>query len=233
MGVSEAVLNWGIPNILSTVNNTLIVTINGTPYTATVPQGFYTVQALLDALVVSLNTAATGVATFSIVTRGAERALSSTVEYNISPTALSYQMNFGSPNFISAVHTIDNPVILNYNYIDFVCNDITYNQALKDSSTNPNVRDVLYRWWFAWDSPPVLDTYGYPILQGYTPFTARRAIAFPKQIRWENKMPVGNLSFAVYGNNPNMPNAYSVPLDARLTSYGNMEWGMNFLVSED
>ena len=106
MAVSEVLLNWGIPNVISLVNNTFTVIVNGpggpTTYTVTLPQAFYTVQAALDALVVLLN-AAQVIAVFSITQVGSNRALSSTVAYKITPTTLSAQLNFYSPTFFSSV----------------------------------------------------------------------------------------------------------------------------------
>jgi hypothetical protein len=238
LAVSEVVLNWGIPNVIPQTNNTLSLVIDSaptqTPVTVNLPLGFYTVQAALDALVILLN-GAQAVAIFSITTLGSYRQLTSTVTYNITPTVLSNQLNFYLPAAFSLSHPIFNPVLLNYNYIDFVCNDITYNQSLKDATTNVDVKDILYRWWFSWDNVSTLDTYGFPILQGYTSFVSRRPIAFPKQVRWENNMPLGNLRFQVYGNNPSIgqPNPYSNPIPANLAQEGGMTWGMTLLVSED
>jgi hypothetical protein len=72
---------------------------------------------------------------------------------------------------------------------------------VKDATTSPFVSiDVIYRWVFANDEadPTAVDTYGYPILQGYTPFKSRRYLAFPKQVRWDPLLPIGNLQFQTY-----------------------------------
>lgn len=85
-----------------------------------------------------------------------------------------------------------------FRYLDFVSQQLTYNQDLKDGATNVVNRDVLCRWYMAWDQPPPLDALGFPILMGYTPFQLRRIFSPPKQIRWDNIQPLGNLSFTVY-----------------------------------
>ena len=122
------------------------------------------------------------------------------------------------------------PRILPYNYLDFVSTQLTYNQDLKDADTSQQSRDVLYRWYFAWDTPTEYDSYGFPIVQGYRQFIQRRYIPFPKQIRWNSTQPVGAVSFQVYDDLDNLV----------LTSeFGNsegqpeMEFQMTFLLSED
>lgn len=85
-------------------------------------------------------------------------------------------------------------------YLDFVSNPLTYNQDLKDASTAPIVRDVLARWYMAYDNYTAVDGYGFPILMGYEPFVLRRIFSPPKQIRWDNIQPVGQLEFQVYND---------------------------------
>lgn len=86
-------------------------------------------------------------------------------------------------------------------YLDFVSQQLTYNQELKDSSTAPLVRDVLARWYMSYDNPVGTDAYGFPIYMGYAPFTLRRLFNPPKQIKWDPKQPLGNIAFIVYGDN--------------------------------
>jgi hypothetical protein len=94
---------------------------------------------------------------------------------------------------------VNNPKLLPYTYLDFACDNLTYCQNVKDQTTNYTVRNLLYRWNFAFDNSPITyDAYGYPILQGYQAFVARRELATPKQIRWEPNLPIGQLSFQVF-----------------------------------
>lgn len=83
-------------------------------------------------------------------------------------------------------------------YLDFVSPELTYNQDVKDASTAPLVRDVLARWYMAYDNQVATDAYGFPILMGYAPFSLRRIFSPPKQIKWAANQPVGNLAFTVY-----------------------------------
>jgi len=110
-------------------------------------------------------------------------------------------------------------------YLDFVSQNLTYNQDLKDSTTNTIVRDVLCRWYMASSNEnQVYDKYGYALSMGYKPFKARRTFSPPKQIRWSNSQPIGQLSFQVYDNNNNLAN-YGVN--------GGYNWYMTLQISED
>jgi hypothetical protein len=54
----------------------------------------------------------------------------------------------------------------------------------------------------------------------------RRAFAYPKQIRWESNVPVGNLLFEVFDDQGNQ-------LAITAGSIYNTDWFMTLLVSED
>lgn len=103
-----------------------------------------------------------------------------------------------------------------------MCNQLTYNQAVKDASTSPNERDVLCRWYFDYDNQTPTDGYGFPILMGYAPFCLRRLFNPPKQIQWETNIPVGNLSFQLYDDDGTL-----VPVNSRT------EYLMTLQVSEN
>jgi hypothetical protein len=92
------------------------------------------------------------------------------------------------------------PNLLAYNYIDITSSQIASQQKVKDSTTSTfDAIDVIYRWVFAYDDASApLDGYGYPIIQGYLPFTSRRYLSFPKQVRWDPLLPIGNLTFQTY-----------------------------------
>jgi len=240
LAVNEIVLNWGRGNIIAGINDSIRVNLTNntgpvtTSYTVSINQGFYNVNTLLDLIVTRLN-AQFAPAVFAITLGNGVYAMTVSAGYifDFDAGILVQQLGIGTPNTPSPLHAITNPVVLPYTYLDFVCNDLTYNQSLKDATTNPIVRDVLYRWYFAWDNvPTALDAYGFPILQGYSPFVCRRALPFPKQIRWENNMPVGNLNFQVYGYCPQAQGGvYDTPLPADVAA--KMYWAMSLLVSED
>lgn len=93
------------------------------------------------------------------------------------------------------------PNLLATDYIDITCPQLASQQKVKDATTSTfDAIDVVYRWVFANDdaNPTTFDTYGYPILQGYKGFKSRRLLPFPKQIRWDPLIPVGNLDFQTY-----------------------------------
>jgi len=119
------------------------------------------------------------------------------------------------------------PNLLAYNYIDITSPQLASQQKVKDSTTSTfDAIDVIYRWCFSNDEGDATgyDTYGYPVLQGYFPFVSKRYLSFPKQIRWDPLIPIGNLQFQTYTD------------QERLLSYEGVaeqfEFKMLFLVSE-
>ena len=113
-----------------------------------------------------------------------------------------------------------------YKYLDFVSSQLTYNQELKDSSTNTDVRDTLCRWYMSVDNiPNNRDTYGFPIYLEYTPFSISKLYPFPKQIKWDPTMPVGQLQFQVYAT------TYDTN-ETQLLDVNRYEWRMTLQVSE-
>jgi hypothetical protein len=201
VGTTEVVLNWVEPNIVTGDNDTFTVvkTAGAVSYTVTVPEGTYTVAQLLDTLVTLLNAAGTGI-TWSITGVAGNCGLSGTAAFTIPATTLSDQLNITDATSSTKSFITPSPDIRRYPFIDFVSSQLTYNQALKDSSTSPGQPQVLCRWYMAWDEQPLIDAYGFPILMGYTPFCARRTFNPPKQIRWSPNQPIGNLAFQVYDN---------------------------------
>jgi hypothetical protein len=100
-----------------------------------------------------------------------------------------------------ATWTAYKPSLLPYQYIDITSSQISSQQKVKDATTSPfDSIDVIYRWCFVNDEsfPVSYDAYNYPILPGYLPFSCKRTLAFPKQIRWDPLLPIGNLTFQTY-----------------------------------
>jgi hypothetical protein len=230
IGTTEVVLEWTQPNISLDLNNTILyldIKNNSISYITqtSIPGGNYTVSALLDAIVAEFNiqnSATVGGAQLDFTQVGTANALTliaTTGVYGIFNPAIipvGQRLN-GLVNLVqqNPAATLANggvnenllifaPDIRPYRYIDFVSRELTYNQQLKDSSTAPIVRDVLCRWYFAYDNPVQDDTYGYPILQGYVPFVERRLFNPAKQIRWNNSQSVGQISFEVYDDQGNL-----------------------------
>jgi len=224
LAVNEVVMDYCIPNVRAVDgNNTFTVVVGaGVSFTVTVPDGFYAVSDLLDALVVLLNAAGTGVGqTWSLTTTNGI-FLTYTSNYQVTETTLSVQLNLTGISTPSTSKQIECPVILNSKYFDIVCDNLTYCQDLKDSSTSSLSRDVLYRWYLAWDNEGSYDAYGFPILQGYRTFIQRRYLSFPKQIKWDNNQPIGQLGFQVYNSSGEIVSV----------SGGEIEFNLSLLVSE-
>jgi len=225
IATTEVVLDWNVPNIQATYgSNTFTVAVTGGG-TATIvlPEGFYTVAETLDAIVAGLNATSGIGATFSIVA-GPPVALTSTVAFTVTATTLSNMLGV-EPSVAAARFVIIKPDLRIYKYIDFLSPQLTYNQDLKDGTTSSKDSNSLCRWYFAWGQTPDLDTYGFPILQGYTQFVERRLFNPPKQIRWENNMPVGQLSFQLVG-----PDGQLIGKETDVTF---LDWLMTLQVSED
>jgi len=134
------------------------------------------------------------------------------IPFAFNYTTLAKQMNFLNRTSASTITTpqyaLDlnpvNPDLRLFRYIDFTSPTLTNNQNVKDATTNTDVVNSLARWYFAWggqsqDSTTNVDKYGFPIYQGYRPFIERREFSTPKQIKWETNIPIGQISFQVYG----------------------------------
>jgi hypothetical protein len=254
MAVQEVVLDWGIPNVSPVHENEFFVFTYEFPPAGPVqswvevPAGFYTVKDMLDTLVSQMNVDV-GVPGAFVITSGATGVYMK-VDQTVVPGG-TFEINevFPGPpekngeNLAYQIFTegqVNNgqaqsypilcPRLLPYRYLDFVCNQLTYNQELKDSDTSQASRDVLYRWYFGWDNETSYDAYGFPVLQGYRSFIQRRLISFPKQIRWNTEQPVGNLQFQVYDDTDEIVDVDAFPADE---GGAEMEFQMTFLLSED
>lgn len=247
MALQEIVLDYGIPNISSIhQNDTFYITYNigagNVNTSAVLPAGWYSVKEALDTIVSQLN-ATIGAGTFQIVSGQGQ------VSLDMTNNTHTFRINSvdpitGEPNILADQLFTENqqdtalrnffyvvaPRLIPYRYLDFVCNQLTYNQKLKDNDTSEETRDVLYRWYFAWDEDTTYDAYDFPILQGYRPFIQRRLIAFPKQIQWTPNMPVGNLNFQVYDDTDTIVDASAFP---STDGGAEMEFQMTLLLSED
>lgn len=209
IGLTEIALKWDTPNISSRIgNNTLLLDISGAganPYTLTFPNQFANTAAdILDGIKNYVNdiSGTTGGFTFTI-SNGQNTLRPSTYQmigsrtFKFRDTTLAQQMNIYSSSYQLYVEPTA-PDLRPFAYIDFVSPNLTYNQDLKDGSTNKNVVDVLQRFYFAEEFTAV-DKYNFPILLGYSPFVIVRAYNPPKQIKWSAQQPIGQLQFQLYG----------------------------------
>lgn len=226
IGATEVVLEWNNPNI-DADNNTLTFDVSGTAgIVLTLLPGFFTVASIMNAIVEKLNEA-TSAARFAVVDNGGLYGIEDTDggggnTITVADSPLRTQMGLvassGTP-FLTPL----GPDLRPYRYLDFVSDQLTYNQNLKDATSNLRDQSVLVRWYFAYDNPIPTDEYGFPVLMGYEAFVVRRLYNPPKQIAWENNMPIGQVSFQVYGN------------DGKLVvdNGENSQWLMTLQISEN
>lgn len=245
---NEVCLDWCVDNINEYWgNNTIGFTPAALPnstITVTLDNGEYTVSQALQKITSGFNSNAIATANgLTLSTISGTSAYSgdaslmmystaTAVQFAVEPEKLQSMLNL-TPDSNLLANGLDCPKILPTSYLDFVCPNLTQNQNLKDGSTSLITQDIIYRWYLAWDSQEWPDDLGYPIYQGYKRFIQRRPIAFPKQIRWENNIPIGQLAFQVLDDAgivlPNsLINNYS-----SITNKSELEWQMTFLVSEE
>jgi hypothetical protein len=243
IGTTELVLDWAVPNISASIGNNTFTVLQSpaTEVSITLGTSYYTVEEALDQIVVELNDAGTLNGTFSIVSNNGQVLLSNDVSgFDIGDEILAAQLGFeilegmATDKIVGARAPAD---LRLFKYLDFVSPELTYCQDLKDSSTSIPVKDVLARWYMAYDTYSISDGYGFPILMGYKPFVVRRAFNPPKQIRWEPNLPIGQLSFEVYGRV-----ATEIAVGALSYTFkspyvlaavgGNLSWLMTLQVSE-
>jgi hypothetical protein len=246
IGTTEVVLEWTTPNISAALGNNVIAfdlsgNTSGTiTDSITLLDGFYTAYDIAN-LIAPLLTVEAAAAPLVPLPVFAAVANPSGLGGNITATN-DVWVRF-HPGFIQSALGLTTTYV-NYNnlnpipiqqsdlrgirYLDFVSAQLTYNQDLKDSSTNVAVRDVLCRWYMAYDQPAPQDAWGLPIEMGMSPFVLRRIFSPPKQIRWDNIQPIGSIAFEVYRDAGATGNPYAL---APFTDTTN--WLMTLQVSEN
>jgi hypothetical protein len=236
IATTEVVLEY---NTFNVTGATLTIDVSGGTVSNFICfAGNYTVAMLIDFVVAQLTAklpgttwavvpfAGTGLPVVRIaITAGAPVTikLSGKVADLLGITSTTYQ-TYATNGGPAVRYNVD---LRPFRYLDFVSAQLTYNQDLKDATTNLNVRDVLCRWYMDWDEPPAYDKYGFPILMGYLPFQMRRIFSPPKQIRWDNMQSLGSLEFQVYDNT-----GVLAPLVSSTGNYVS-NWLMTLQVSEN
>ena len=263
LAMSEIVLEWNIFNLSVSLGNiftglALRNTSTGviTTFNISIPQGNYTVQMALDALVVALNLQVTPQNLFSVTNSvgsaggvAGKKAITNagpweyaffrtigSVPASPAPFIKDLAQSLGfivydtapnSPANFRNIWTAYKPNLNAYSYIDITSPQLASQQKVKDATTSSfDSIDVIYRWVLANDEadPSAVDGYNYPILQGYLPFTSRRYLSFPKQVRWDPLIPIGNLQFQTYTDQEKL-----LSYDGLLESF---EFKMLMLISE-
>lgn len=275
IALAEVLLDWGIPNVAAWWGNNTISVTNGASggnFSVVIPDGFYTAIQCLQQVAAEVNAAAIAggdALRLSVQFDGFDVKLVSTGAGNdpfyivwidgIDPPYSLARQLFTSAQLAGAaiqdtVLVCSSPRVLGTTYIDIVSPQLTYNQDLKDATTDLLSRDVLYRWYFANDNVPqerepilVEQAAGVaapavwlqrptdlPVLQGYTSFVSRRALPVPKQIKWNPAQPIGQVQFQVFDDRGRIINTANFPLNA-LTGFGgaNFQFQMSMLLSEN
>ena len=122
-------------------------------------------------------------------------------------------------------------------YVDIVCNQLTNNQALKDTTSQVVVRDSLCRLYLV--NPGTLQSTVQPsdaafCPPGCAPMVVYRDFTHPKQIQWlPNQNIAGSLTFSVY-DDTGAPLEESDPFFSPGVGYLNRtDWSLTLLVSEN
>jgi hypothetical protein len=255
LGLSEVVFPWTIPNINFQTDRILITyqPPAGLPITTTVQigAGFYKpselATAITNALIV-IDPLFTG----TVITYGDSLSF----DFNFTATTLlsvefrtmPYQPNVLLPNYYEFQNTKqlydvlgfmsvpfgsrfngDSTLCQSTRYVDIVCQILTYNQALKDTTTQLIARDSLARLYLGalnsnMNVPPSDPTFAPP---GTTPGVIYAMYNNPKQINWTPNQPVpSGLRFEVFDDE-------GMPLDMLFQSSPEINWSASILISEN
>jgi hypothetical protein len=207
------------------------------PFTVRINPGWYTLTTLGAELQRAIRA--------SVVNGGANKP-SFTVAYNPATYVYEAVANVGADTFEFAPSTQTTtglyemmgwtqlgfvlgmasgiPTLLSTEFVDIVSSNLTYAQDVKDGDTD-KARDVVARIYLAKDG---VDTD--PSSLGSQPFTIYRQFATPKQIKWDNDLPIGQLSFQMYDDKGNILSSLNPTATLYDTTLGN--WSITLLVSE-
>lgn len=125
-------------------------------------------------------------------------------------------------------------------YVDIVCSILTYNQSLKDTTSQVIARDALCRVYLGavnsvMTVPPSDPSFAPP---GTTPGVIYTLYGFPKQIQWIPNQPVpSGLRFQVFDDEGRPLDELFDPPSNDNTAFsllgGDINWSMTILVSEN
>ena len=265
IAVTELVMNWAVPNINIKSSTIKVIAVTGTItyFTITVPQGFYTPKELAAALQSAVRSGSGGLLNGAVVTYGATGF--PVFGYGVGSGSTATSMAFVPMDYNSITYpypattkqlfdvlgfTGNNTIPASGNiygitsfaqwcrYVDIVSPQMTYNQPLKDTSTQPVSRDALCRVYL----DQITGAFNQNIANldgdaftptGCTPFVIYRNFASPKQINWTPNQPVGQLTFQVYDDTGSLlsevlPSA--TPVSNQPTA---ADWMMTLQVSEN
>lgn len=247
IGITEIVFPYYIPNVNNQTNTISMIYNGGAEVPVTLTNGFYTPTALAAALQAALIAAGAGAATVAYNVFGQfaiDAGGGNTIEL-FDPTNAPYGISLF--DLLGGIDSWINPggqILLGRvtrcrytEFIDIVCNQLTYNQDLKDGSSDPIVRDMLARVYLECenDQPmPVIPTLTgmspsnvYNTVPGTYPFTIYRQFSSPKMIKWNKSQPIGNLQFELYDSRGNQ-----LTMGGVMSDWLAPDWRVSLLVSE-
>ena len=260
IGLTEIVFPYWIPNI-NTRTDTILYSDNGGALqvlTISLP-GFYSPQDLAATLEFQLQ-AGTGNLAFTVTYNNGVFTFATntpdTIQFargnfgglgsKLNQFQLYDLLNLSGPGLNgltpAAAILVSGVTRCRYTeYVDIVSPQLTYNQDLKDGSSDPIVRDSLCRIYIEDETSPIIPVYKTvaptgPIMTqntaipGTYPFTIYRKFPMPKQIQWNNEQPLGNITFQVYDDKGELLSSHLGPVypDATMP-----DWRMTVLVSEN
>jgi hypothetical protein len=235
VGTTEVVLEWNNPNISGDLSNNELNFIDASGVTQRIilNPAFYTVEQILERLKTEFGNL--GITMDILYDPSVLNDYPCNLEFSEDVEFLPSQLTFmlGLSGDARTTYYLTNVDLRAYRYLDFVSSDLTYAQDVKDSSTNAVERDVLCRWYMTYDNAtPQIDAYGFPVLMGYTPFFIRRLYNPPKQIKWDNNLPLGQLNFQVYGATTG-PSRFDQQIVVAPRYDGKSNWLMTLQLSEN
>lgn len=264
IALTEVRFPWTVPNVSSDANtNKIQITSGNITDVITVPNGFYTPGELANSITQLWNSSYPSVQILLDFSNSqgffALSAVNPVANVTIQPDPantsnqkqlfdiMNWRPTSGTPSLVKFSSV---PSMRWTDYIDIVANQLTYNQDLKDSSSQPIFRDLICRVYL--DEPMISDaTYedtqvssvnnavppittttplaGYGAkLNGVRPFTIYRQFQTPKYIKWNKTQPIGQVQFEIY-DDQGRALADFIPATSYLP--GN-DWNITMLVSE-
>lgn len=254
IALTEIVFPYYIPNINSRTDS-IQLSLNGGAFTTVLMfpvLGFYSPSQMATQMQTALRTA-TGIAGLTVSYNNSGRFVFSTTTADtiafgrgnyaglgarINQFQLFDLLNLGPLNTTASTQTVSGVTRCRYTeYIDIVSSQLTYNQKLKDTSSDAITRDILARIYIEteddliqpyWNGTAEVITLN--DIPGTNAFTINRKFPLPKQIRWDDSQPLGNVTFEVYDDKGEL---LSARLGVQFPDYTMPDWRFSLLVSEN
>jgi hypothetical protein len=262
IGVNEITFPWTIPNINAKTRRIRVSWVNagvpGGPSTVVLDEGFYTpadIAATLQAKIRLLNV---GLAAFTM-TYGVNFTGIPTPSFQYNTNNAAVTISFDALPYNSAIYPYSSNAkqlydILGFNdsntllaqfgggvstycqairYVDIVCSQLTANQAVKDSMSQPISRDILARLYVG-AAPGVQSTVKCSAAEfcppGCMPTTLHLDYSQAKQIAWLPNTPIGGfLRFQVYDDTGDLlTNSFT-----NFASADGSNWSITMLATEN